>query len=64
MLINSPEWAGAEETPTDGDEAKFPEDTVAQIRVLRAEKYSSIAIVTQSKRELVSGDLAVTRPGE
>ena len=64
MLIHSSESAGAEETPTDGDEAKFPEDTVAEIRVLRAEKYSSIAIVTQSKRELVAGDLAVTRPGE
>jgi LysM domain len=64
MLINSPEWAGAEQTPTDGDEKQFPEDTIAQLRVLRTEKYSSIAIVTQSKRELVSGDLAVTRPGE
>jgi hypothetical protein len=64
MLVNSPEWAGAEETPTDGDEKTFPEDTVAELRVLRTEKYSSIAIVTQSKRELVSGDLAVTRPGE
>jgi LysM domain len=64
MLINSSEWAGSAETPTDGDEKTFPEDTVAELRVLRSEKYSSIAIVTQSKRELVSGDLAVTRPGE
>ena len=64
MLVNSSELAGAEETPTDGDEKTFPEDTVAELRVLRTEKYSSIAIVTQSKRELVSGDLAVTRPGE
>ena len=37
---------------------------VAELRVLRTEKYSSIAIVTQSKREVVSGDLAVSRPGE
>ena len=64
MLINSPEWAGSEQTPTDGDEAKFPEDTIAEIRVLRTEKYSSIALVTASKREVVSGDLAVTRPGQ
>ncbi len=64
MLINSPEWAGAEQTPTDGDEKTFPEDTIAELRVLRTEKFSAIAIVTQSKRELVSGDLAVTRPGE
>jgi LysM domain-containing protein len=64
MLINSPEEAGAEDTPIHGDEDKFPEDTIAELRVLRTEKYSSIALVTESKRELVSGDLAVSRPGE
>ncbi|MEO7036470.1 MAG: LysM peptidoglycan-binding domain-containing protein [Polyangiaceae bacterium] len=64
MLINSPEWAGSEQTPTDGDEATFPENTIAEIRVLRTEKYSSIALVTASKREVVSGDLAVTKPGQ
>ena len=63
-LINSPEPADAEDTPTDGDERKFPEESVAELRVLRTEKYSSIAIVTQSQREVVSGDLAVSRPGE
>ncbi len=63
-LINSPEPAAAEDTPTDGDQKKFPEDSVAELRVLRTEKYSSIAIVTQSQREVVSGDLAVSRPGE
>jgi len=64
MLINSPEEAGSEDTPMDGDDDKFPEDTVAELRVLRTEKYSSIALVTESKREVVSGDLAVSRPGE
>ena len=64
MLIDSPEQAGAEDTPIHGDNDKFPEDTVAELRVLRTEKYSSIALVTESKRELVSGDLAVSRPGE
>ncbi|HYQ28877.1 MAG TPA: LysM peptidoglycan-binding domain-containing protein, partial [Polyangiaceae bacterium] len=64
MLINSPEEAGVEETPIHGDNDKFPEDTIAELRVLRTEKYSSIALVTESKRELVSGDLAVSRPGE
>jgi len=64
MLINSPEEAGAEDTPIHGDEQKFPEDTIAELRVLRTEKYSSIALVTESKREVVSGDLAVSRPGE
>lgn len=64
MLINSPEQAGAEDTPIHGDNDKFPDDTVAELRVLRTEKYSSIALVTESKREVVSGDLAVSRPGE
>jgi hypothetical protein len=64
MLINSPEQAGFEETPIRGDNDKFPEDTIAELRVLRTEKYSSIALVTESKREVVSGDLAVSRPGE
>ena len=64
MLINSPEEAGAEDTPIHGDNDKFPEDTIAELRVLRTEKYSSIALVTASKREVVSGDLAVSRPGE
>src|SRR5450755_1133586 len=63
-LINSPVPAAAEDTPTDGDERKFPVESVAELRVLRTEKYSSIAIVTQSQREVVSGDLAVSRPGE
>ena len=64
MLIHSPEEAGVEETPIHGDNDKFPEDTIAELRVLRTEKYSSIALVTESKREVVSGDLAVSRPGE
>lgn len=64
MLINTPEEAGYEDTPTRGDENKFPEDTIAELRILRTEKYSSIALVVASKRELVGGDLAVTRPGE
>jgi len=64
VLINSPEPAEVEDTPTNGDERKFPENTVAELRVLRTEKYSAIAIVTQSHREVVAGDLAVSRPGE
>jgi hypothetical protein len=64
MLINSPESGGFEDTPLDGDDQKFPEDTIAELRILRTEKYSSIALVVESKREVVSGDLAVSRPGE
>jgi len=64
MLINSPEQAASEDTPLSDHEDKFPEDTIAELRVLRTEKYSSIALVVESKREVVSGDLAVTRVGQ
>ena len=64
MLINSPESGDYEDTPLDGNPDKFPDDTIAELRILRTEKYSSIALVTESKRELVSGDLAVSRPGQ
>ena len=64
MLINTPEEAGSEDTPIYSEDQKFPEDTIAELRVLRTEKYSSIALVVESKREVVGGDLALTRPGE
>jgi hypothetical protein len=50
-------------TPLPGDPKDFPEESVAELVILRAEKYSSIALVTQSKLELVPGDVAVTRVG-
>jgi hypothetical protein len=64
MLINSSEEADDEDTPLSDKEDKFPEDTIAELRVLRTEKFSSIALVVESKREVVSGDLAVTRAGQ
>jgi len=64
MLINSQEEAGDEDTPINGETSQFPEDTIAELRVLRTEKYSSIALVVASKREVVPGDLAVSHPGE
>lgn len=50
-------------TPLPGDPKDFPEESVAELVILRAEKYSSIALVTQSKLELVPGDVAVSRVG-
>jgi hypothetical protein len=64
VRIDSPENAQTETTPLNGDESKFPEELVAELRVLRTEKRSSVALVTVSRRELVPGDLAVTRQGE
>jgi len=63
MRIDSPAVVDVETTPLRGDQAKFPEEGVAELRVLRAEKFSSVALVTQSRRELVAGDRAVARAG-
>jgi len=52
-----------ERTPLPGDDDQFPEEAVAELRVLSTERYSSLAIVTQSRRELLPGDVATTRPG-
>jgi len=46
-----------------GDDDQFPDEAVAELRVLTTERYSSLALVTQSRRELYPGDVASTRPG-
>lgn len=64
ILIDSPRNVEVESTPLAGDEKKFPEEIIAELQVLRTEKYSALAIVTQSRREVVPGDVAVTRVGQ
>ncbi|HEV8247677.1 MAG TPA: hypothetical protein VGP93_18005, partial [Polyangiaceae bacterium] len=64
VRIDSSANAEVETTPMPGDPKNFPEETIAELRVLRVEKYSSVAIVTQSKKELVPGDVAVTHVGQ
>ncbi len=50
-------------TPLPGDNDDFPQEAVAELRILSTEPYSSLAFVVQSRRELVPGDVASTRPG-
>lgn len=52
-----------ETTPLKGDDEKFPYEVVGELRVLKTEKYSSIALVTESRRELVAGDRALATVG-
>jgi len=52
-----------EATPLEGKEQDFPDEIIGELRVMRTEKYSSIALVTASEREIVAGDRAVARPG-
>jgi hypothetical protein len=62
MKIESAKPSETERTPTDGDDKQFPSEVVAELRVLRTEKYSSVAIVVETRRELEPGDVAVTLP--
>lgn len=64
MKIESAKPSESERTPTDGDDTQFPSEVVAELRVLRTEKYSSVAIVVETRRELEPGDVAVTLPGK
>jgi hypothetical protein len=60
VRMDSPEHDDVETTPLHGNPEHFPEEAVAELRVLRTEKASSIALVTQSRREVVPGDRAVS----
>jgi hypothetical protein len=63
LRMDVPNHASIEPTPLKGDEKKFPEEVIGELRVLRANKYSSVALVTVSHREIVPGDRAVARKG-
>ena len=52
-----------EMTPLLGDEQQFPEEVVAELRVVKVHPYSSLAVVSESEVEIVPGDRAVSRTG-
>lgn len=58
VRIESSKRVDVERTPTAGEDKQFPSEVVAELRVLRAEKYSSLAIVIESNREIEPGDVA------
>jgi hypothetical protein len=60
---DAPENVVVERTPLRGNEKHFPDEIIGEIRILRAMKYASVAMVTVSHRELVAGDRAVARKG-
>lgn len=63
VRMDAPEHVVVERTPLKGNEKRFPDEIIGEIRILRANKYSSVALVTVSHREIVPGDRAVTRKG-
>ncbi len=63
VKIESSERVDVEPTPTAGEDKQFPTEVVAELRVLRTEKYSSLAIVIESRREIEPGDVATSIAG-
>jgi hypothetical protein len=63
MIMESPGRAETETTPITGDEEQFPTEVVGELRVLRAEQYSSLALVTHARGEMHAGDRALARKG-
>ena len=63
ILLDVPERLQIAVTPLDGDDDMFPEEVVAELRVIRSHKYASLALITQSHQEIEPGDEAVARKG-
>ncbi len=63
MRTDVKEEASIETTPLHGAEKNFPEEIIGEVRVLRANKYSSVCLVIASHREIEPGDRAVARKG-
>lgn len=63
LELGSPEMPPPEVTPLRGDDEKFPDEVVGELTVLRAEEYSSICLVTESTRGLLSGERVVAVKG-
>jgi LysM repeat protein len=55
--------ARTEETPDDGDDAKYPAETYAELMVVRVRKKTATVMVTASTHEIGRGALVIMRPG-
>jgi len=64
IRLDDPDHAPLEVTPLGGKDADFPTEIVGEIRILRAQKWSSLALVVQSQVEIEPGDRAVSRKGQ
>lgn len=63
MRIDLPGNAQTDSTQLKREDSEFPEEIVGEVRVVNAHKWSSLALVTVSQRELLVGDRAVAREG-
>lgn len=58
-----PERVKVEYTPLKGEQKDFPEEVVAEVRVVQTEKDASLVMVTSATREIEPGDRLVARKG-
>jgi hypothetical protein len=63
VLLDVPEHVETHVTPLDGKTEDFPEEVTGELRVLRADEYSSVTLVVSSRFEIEAGDRAVARKG-
>jgi hypothetical protein len=63
IALESDSPAQMEPMPRSKDEARFPEEVVAELRVVALRPKSATALVTQSLHEIELGDVAIARKG-
>ncbi len=63
MRVEDPDWVRSEPIPIVGEDSDFPDEVVAELRVIRTQKQTSVALVMESKLELELGDRALARVG-
>jgi hypothetical protein len=62
-IIDDPKQGPIESTDFRQDDKRLPDEIIGELRILRTERYSSIALVTSSNREIMVGDRAVAKKG-
>lgn len=63
IVGESEDPAAIENTPRLRNEQALPEEVTAELRVLNVQKKSATCLVTQSRREIEPGEIAVARKG-
>jgi len=63
LHIDSPKHSDVKTTTLRRDDKDFPEEIIAELRILKVSPYSSAALVAESQKEIVVGDRAVAREG-
>jgi hypothetical protein len=63
IVGESEEHATLENTPRLRNEEALPEEVTAELRVVNVQKKSATCLVTQSRREIEPGEIAIARKG-